>query len=517
MHTSPHAQRIADSIGVAEGVEGFLDSIGAPFSNSPKKQSEYEIARAQLAAQQNQSANPGAEAAGAAAGSMMNDPRTQQARMALGGGGPTVIKAGWDQSRSPFRKETTDAFFKARGDEKAAVERLGQDQAADHVLRAQALEQYGKDAADVEAGWKAKQLEQQTQRAQASEKLTNAMQNASAAGKIDPGHYWADKSMASKIGWLISATAGGMLQGTGAGANQALAQMNTLVEQDIAAQKDRAANAREDVGAQKTLYANMLQQFGDERDAYLATKISLNEKLKNDLMTQAEKAGSVEAQDMAAKAAAGIDQDTARMQMEFLDRAQYRPAQVIGGGAAASSKPDPLFVPTGPNGQGYRVATNEERDKHVEARTAAANLEALANKAKAIRAKTNFAERAGGNTGISLLESADHASLKSIATQMGTEINRLNKSGSWDDGAAKAAMEQVGNLTSTFGNPTAATDTLVEMTKVRLDNMQRGSGGQAAQKQLAVTPQGDIATRTIGQPGFASPRPNMPTFKPGAK
>lgn len=95
--------------------------------------------------------------------------------------------------------------------------------------------------------------------------------------RVDPKHYWADKTTGERMTAALAVFLGGL----GNGPNQALNIIDTAVSRDIAAQQQNIENARakgkDALEGAKGLYGMMLTNLGDERAATAATSAAAKE------------------------------------------------------------------------------------------------------------------------------------------------------------------------------------------------------------------------------------------------
>jgi len=158
-------------------------------------------------------------------------------------------------------------------------------------------------------------IDQETQ--QAAQDLKNS--------KIDPNHYWGDKSTASKISSGIGLILGGIGAGLTGGENQALKYINMQIDRDIQAQT-------QNMDKQKNLMTFNMQRMGNLRAAQAATAAMHLQTFQNELAQEGAKAQSPIIQARAMQANAQIQQMKAEYQKQAALYSSLGNAQAGGGG-----------------------------------------------------------------------------------------------------------------------------------------------------------------------------------------
>jgi len=114
--------------------------------------------------------------------------------------------------------------------------------------------------------------------------------NQVASQKIDPNHFWNSKTAGGKIAATIGLLLGGIGGGlNGTNQNQALAMLQTHVQNDIEAQKNDQSN-------KLNLYKIGLERYRDERSAQQFATMQSNALLQGTLQKIAAQTGNTQAQ-----------------------------------------------------------------------------------------------------------------------------------------------------------------------------------------------------------------------------
>lgn len=114
--------------------------------------------------------------------------------------------------------------------------------------------------------------------------------NAVASSKVDPNHFWNNKSTGGKIAATIGVLLGGIAGGAdGSNNNKALATMQNQIQQDIDAQKTDTSN-------KMNLYKMGLERYRDAQSAQQFATLQSNALLQGTLSKIAAQTGNVQAQ-----------------------------------------------------------------------------------------------------------------------------------------------------------------------------------------------------------------------------
>lgn len=151
--------------------------------------------------------------------------------------------------------------------------------------------------------------------------------------KIDPNHFWAERSTGQKIGAAISIMLGGLGAGLARTTNQATTILNDRINQDIQAQKDN-------VNQKNNVFAHYLGQTKDIMAAQQLTRADLLEVSAAQLQAAASKYGSKQVTDGATmevaklRQAANLERQQAQarsldIEAKTMQVQQMRDAQVV--------------------------------------------------------------------------------------------------------------------------------------------------------------------------------------------
>lgn len=339
-------------------------------------------------------------------------------------------------------------------------------------------------------------------------------------GAIDPNHMWAERGTAARIFATIGVAMGAFVAAKTGGPNLVLQQVNGEIDRDIDAQKANLAGKSRSLEHSKSLLAMNLARFGNEEQAILASRAMAKEQAAKefDVLT----AGSKD-QDLLANAAklkstilnsAGDDMTKlAQLAGDKVTTAEaYDRGGRVGGDAGGGNPkaPDNLFVPTGPNGEGYRARTEKEAQKGRSLRAAVSSLENVVNQGVSIRKKTNLVERAAGKSG--LHETEDFSKLESLGDQAVGAVKEAEELGALDIGSATLSKGIVGDFSSVRGNPDARAQSYLNNVRKKLTDFEKAQGGQGANQAFRRDADGNVYTRSIGDTTMASPSPGMPAM-----
>lgn len=196
--------------------------------------------------------------------------------------------------------------------------------------------------------WMNAYQQHEAERNQASQKMIDDIQNE----KIDPNHFWADKSGFDKVRMGIGLILGGIGSGLTGQPNVAAQFIQQAIARDMEAQK---AN----LSKKETLFGYFRQKLGDDRAAELMTHSVLSDIAANEIKAAATRAGGgVQAQQamltaaqlqqqgqIAGQQVSAMKAETAMKQMELAQRQamfRYTISQMSGGHGE-----EPGYVPSG--------------------------------------------------------------------------------------------------------------------------------------------------------------------------
>lgn len=113
------------------------------------------------------------------------------------------------------------------------------------------------------------------QAAQSQRQLADIHRMSDDAAKmgVDPSRWWHNQGTGDKVRYTLAAMLGGFAAGWTHGPNQALAQINRYIDDDIGAQKTAIDQAHGRVSDQRNLLAEMTNRFGDINKGIAATRM----------------------------------------------------------------------------------------------------------------------------------------------------------------------------------------------------------------------------------------------------
>ena len=152
--------------------------------------------------------------------------------------------------------------------------------------------------------------------------------------EINPEHFWSTKNTGQKALLLIGQAIANFGAGFSGHPELVNRQLDTLINQDIGAQKANIAKAHGALEAKRGLYAEMLRKFGDERQAEAAAKQIMIDRLGQEAQALAAANGGETAKAKAALATAQLDEKHA----DWMAHAMGRPPAVGGGGGEKGLK-----------------------------------------------------------------------------------------------------------------------------------------------------------------------------------
>lgn len=286
--------------------------------------------------------------------------------------------------------------------------------------------QYIKEVDDFEKKRQADEIQRQQELASKEQERDKAAAEA-ASLKIDNNRFWGSKSSGEKIGsiaGILLAGIGGGMQGNGK--NLAIDALNREIDNDINAQKMDIEQQRFKVGEIGNTLTQMRQRFGDARAADAATKLSMYERVQNQIAASAAGYEDQNIKARAQEAMGRIEQEKNNLKTQF---------SLAMAAAQQKSQPDTeLFVP----GVGYafsKTSANDVRDKVAGTRT----FTQLMDKLIKLREK---------NLGI--LPGDAKAEMQSIAADLALAIKNNDKTGALDKGTIEVVEKIVKDPTG-FG------------------------------------------------------------------
>lgn len=318
-------------------------------------------------------------------------------------------------------------------------------------------------------------------------------------------------SVASKISGGLAMVLGGFSQGlTGSQTNPGVEAIKNARDRNIAQMEMHQKYGAKKYDQESNLLQKNIDRFGDKNKALIATQMQQNDLI----MAQAERRAAALKTDEAEKGLldlkANLMKDNAKLQNDFNIQEQGTIAesankhfvgpQVVGGSAApkddARSK---LYVPH-TNGQGgYYAKSEKEAEEGRALQQGIGNLRYLTDKAKAIRAKTNVAERGLG------LHTEDMDELRSLDAQIEEQTKAVSKSIRLNPETEKLFKSQSGNWTDMRGHPEKAADAMLAGLGAQASAHERSQGAQGAAQQIVRDQNGNNIAVTRGTASLAAP------------
>lgn len=428
--------------------------------------------------------------------------------------GPRVIPGGHDPKRNPIRKETLEAMDAAKSAQREAMERIGQDEAAAQIQRAETIDANAKALADFDASVKGAEAIRSQQYAKRESDLQGAQEEAYKLGQIDPDRRYGRADTGTKMALVIGGALGGMLQGLrGGGRNDFMDSVNQAIDRDIDAQKTLASAADRRVQNMRGQLAFFKDRLGDERSAEAAQRIHLLDQFRLGIEKMAAGQQSVAVQDNARLAIAQMDDAIAKEKAQYRDIPEFRPAQVVGGASPTGPVKgmDALFVP---ELGGY--ARDPEEAKKLREQTGNGayiiqQLEGIAGKARKIGAFDKAASKFGYKT-------ADLEAVERDVSALAQPIVAYFGGGAAGDQEAERTKSDVIGSLRMGVEPEVAVRGAIGRMRERKEAYRRGAGIREGTETFALNQQGQRVP--VGQftGKIAAPRGAMPaSFKPGVK
>ena len=419
-----------------------------------------------------------------------------------------VVPAHFDNSRVPIRSSTLQAEQHLQGDEIRDAEAMDRAQQSQAVIQANALQQQADDAQTQLYARQATEMDRQRQVAAARAQATAAVDDV-AKKKIDPNQAYGNSSLGTQLSLAVAGAMGGILAARTGGRNTFLDTMQTVIQNNMDAQKANLANAKDVANMRQNQLGSLMAQFGDDRQAENVFRQQQYAIAANQVQAQMAKSDLPIVQARGQQALDAIAQKQLELQKQY-DQAAYVKAYTVGGTATGSGeKPDDLFVPTGPNGQGFRARTTDEaKDARIVA-TVRQQAAPIIAQLQQLRAKTNGAERAAGK--MVGYQSPELAKIESLQNQLTTIVKPLEQVRTLSDSVQQSSKDLAGDWSRVTGHPEAAAETFLTGLDNRLDAVERGQGGQGVRNTLGVDAHGNIVQRSIGQASQADSRADVRT------
>lgn len=161
-----------------------------------------------------------------------------------------------------------------------------------------------------------------------------------------PKAFWGSKTTSERLAAGVAIALGAIAQGIKGGENQGLLAINKVIDEDMAARRERLATKKEGLGELDKTYARVRARTGDEVAALFETKAAALAQLKSTFERQSLEIGDPEVnKNLAlrnAKIQADLDRSIAQLHAQADERvktsASFAFKQVGGGGGGLTAK-----------------------------------------------------------------------------------------------------------------------------------------------------------------------------------
>jgi len=287
--------------------------------------------------------------------------------------GPTFVRAHFDDSRVPYRKETIASIHKAEGDELAAVDAMARAKMDESTITANELQGQAELAKQQIAQRQAHEAARQAQIDASQTKLQSAI-DAASGDRINPSQWWDSRSLFEKAMASIAVGIAGGFGGKGADV------VNQQIAENINAQKSNAELHQRGITNRANALTSLRDQFGDERQAEVALDMAQREAAIAHMNALVAEKKSPELRAQADQIIAQLKETQLDKKREF-DRLAFVQAHVIGGAGGIAPTNNELFVPA----LGGNARTKEEAQKLRERSGAILQLQSNLRRAAALR------------------------------------------------------------------------------------------------------------------------------------
>lgn len=207
----------------------------------------------------------------------------------------------------------------------AVTERSQQTAAGDYALALETERKAGirEDAANYSAAERANELAERQADFDAS---TKALSKQS----VDPGRFWSNANVATKLLALISVTLGGFVQGKTGRSNVGMDNVNQMIDRDIKAQEFAYNAARDTVNAKQTAFSMAMQKYNNVDAARAAARAAALDAASATIGQQAALWKGTDAANRAQMAMGELAQDRAN---QIQQGVAFVPAKTVSVGA----------------------------------------------------------------------------------------------------------------------------------------------------------------------------------------
>jgi len=338
------------------------------------------------------------------------------------------------------------------------------------------------------------------------------------------GRHWAIIAgilVATIVNHLFAAALGGYAS-AGRGPNQGMAAYNSMIDANLRQQEAQIGKLERGLKGENNFLGHLKTKFGDIEEAKAAARVAYLERAKTEL---AAKMAQPELQGTAAlasyeRAMGALDDEFAEKTTRFAQLRQDKvvrhdvnaPPVYAGGGGGKPAAPDPLFVPTGPGGQGFQARSEKEAQAARGVISAEQDLLPKLERLVELRRQAGKSGRGLNKLGY---ETEEIARIKSQQAQVALGLRELSAQspGAMDKGMQDLAAQIQGDWTAIGNNPEAAADEFAREIRRKKASMMRGQGAQDEQQTLARDAKGNVVTKSVGLPSYSSPAPPTPKVR----
>ena len=338
--------------------------------------------------------------------------------------------------------------------------------------------------------------------------------------EVDPYKGAMGNSGLTKFLGVFAAAIGGYAS-AGRGPNMGMQAYNSMIDANLRQQEAQIAKSERGLKAENNFLGQLKAKFGDIEEAKAAARVAYLERAKTEL---AAKMAQPDIQGTAAlagyeRAMGALDDELADKTMKFsllkqdkVVRHDVNAPPVYAGGGGKAGAPDPLFVPTGPGGQGFQARSEKEAQAARGVIPAEQDLLPKLERLVELRRKAGVSGRLGNKAGY---ETEEIARIKSQQAQVALGLRELSAQspGAMDKGMQDLAAQIQGDWTAIGNNPEAAADEFAREIRRKKASMMSGQGAQSEQQTLARDAKGNVVTQSVGLPSFSSPAPPMPKVR----
>lgn len=316
-----------------------------------------------------------------------------------GAQGPNVAPAriqpaGWTNTMAPQERAQMAA---GQANELAGI-RGGAEAKSSELANEADIRKGGYDQVEAQRLRDQSEFEKQTTAGQNVLKGIEARRAAYEDKKIDPNHFYKNKSTAQVIGLAIAQGMGtfGQLM-TGSRSNSAMEIIQQAIDRDVDAQRDALSREGKGIEHDQSLYAENLRALGDHQRAAAATRQEMLQGVEYQAKTAALQSGSAEAKANAQQLIGTVQQKQAQ---ELAQWNKYHPAAILGGGAGGIPEKEQGLIFKDPvSGGTFKARDTESRKKLTESATSADTIAGLSKSYAHAVAQLNVTDKLGHKLG----------------------------------------------------------------------------------------------------------------------